>query len=247
MSSLTLQHYCDPQCQKPETTSLLLLCPCGTLEYCGRSCQRRHWKAHKPNHFNAIKITNEKKKIAANEAKDFPTESFIQHINASWDDSPEVRGLLVDIIKAYTEEKYEGLLFYTKEAPSQGRHGKYYPIRFIGNGDMPILEVTHYYLKEVPSLEVEHPMSCELESRAKSFLSEYKYRSIELPPELYFKFCSEVMNRGFWFRINGEKQYDLRSRAVLSRAMIAPVPWDGRKHVFFKRCRATHRSRVQCV
>ena len=39
------------------------------------------------------------------------------------------------------------------------------------------------------------------------------------------------MNRGFWFRINGEKQYDLRSRAVLSRAMIAPVPWDGRKDV----------------
>ena len=96
---------------------------------------------------------------------------------------------------------------------------------------MPHSEVTHYYLKEVPSLEVEHPMSCELESRAKSFLSEYKYRSIELPPELYFKFCSEVMNRGFWFRINGEKQYDLRSRAVLSRAMIAPVPWDGRKDV----------------
>ena len=71
--------------------------------------------------------------------------------------------------------------------------GKFYPIRFIGNDDMPHSEVTHYYLKEVASLEVEHPMSCELESRAKSFLSEYKYRSIELPPELYFTFCSEEL------------------------------------------------------
>ena len=93
-----------------------------------------------------------------------------------------------------------------KRSTISRKTGKFYPIRFIGNDDMPHSEVTHYYLKEVPSLEVEHPMSCELESRAKSFLSEYKYRSIELPPELYFKFCSEVMNRGFWFRINGEKQ-----------------------------------------
>jgi len=71
-----------------------------------------------------------------------------------------------------TEERYEGLLFYTKEAPTQGRYGQYYPIRFIGNGDLPHSEVTHRSSKEVPSLEVEHPMSCELESRAKSFLSE---------------------------------------------------------------------------
>ena len=99
MSRLHLQHYCDdPNCQKPETTSPLLLCPCGTMEYCGRSCQRRPWKAH--INFNAINITNEKKRIAANESKDFPTESFIQYVNASWDDSPEVRDLLVDIIKA---------------------------------------------------------------------------------------------------------------------------------------------------
>ena len=104
-------------------------------------------------------------------------------------------------------------------------------VSFIGNGDLPHPEVTHRSSKEVPTLEVEHTMSCELQSRAKSFLSEYKYRSIELPPELYFKFCSEVMNRGFWLRINGEKQYDLRSRAVLSRGYIAPCPWDGRKDI----------------
>ena len=63
--------------------------------------------SHKPNHFNfnAINITNEKKRIAANESKDFPTESFIQYVNASWDDSPEVRGILVDIINFTTYDR----------------------------------------------------------------------------------------------------------------------------------------------
>ena len=223
-----LQHYCDdPSCNKPEMRSLLLLCPCGTMEYCGRSCQRRHWKVHKSSHFEAINVTNKKKQIAANEAKDFPTESFIQHTNASWDDSPEVRGLLIDILKAYTEDKYEGLMIYTKNVPAPYGYGKYYPFRFIGNGDHAHSEVTHYIAKEVPGIEVEHTHCCKLESRAKSFLSEYKYRSIELPPELYVKFCSDVMNRTFWFRIDGEKQYDLRSRKFLCRGHIAPVSWDG--------------------
>lgn len=65
--------------------------------------------SHKPNHFNfnAINITNEKKRIAANESKDFPTESFIQYVNAPLDDSPEVRDLLVDIIKACAEGECE--------------------------------------------------------------------------------------------------------------------------------------------
>jgi len=89
------------------------------MEYCGRSCQRRHWKAHKPNHFNAINITNEKKKIAGNEAKDFPTESFIQHINASWDDSPEVRDLLVDILKAYRRKIRRITILYKRSTNSR--------------------------------------------------------------------------------------------------------------------------------
>jgi len=223
-----LQHYCDdPSCNKPEMSSLLLLCPCGTMEYCGRSCQRRHWKVHKSSHFEAINVTNKKKQIAADEAKDFPTESFIQHTNVSRDDSPEVRDLLIDILKAYTEDIYEGLMIYTKNVPAPYGYGKYYPFRFIGNGDHAHSEVTHYIAKEVPGIEVEHTHCCKLESRAKSFLSEYKYRSIELPPELYVKFCSDVMNRTFWFRIDGEKQYDLRSRKFLCRGHIAPVSWDG--------------------
>ena len=201
------------------------------MEYCSRVCQRRHWKTHKPGHFKAIADTNEKKRVAAEEAKDFPVVSFTQHVNAAWDESPEVRGLLVNILKAYTEKKCEGLLVYTNEVLPPARYGKYYPLRFIGNADIAHSEMEQYTAKEVPSIEVEHCMGCESEKRAKSFLYGFAFESMELDPDLYRKFWSEVMTGGFWMRIDGEKQYDLRAREWLSRGHIAPVPWDGSKEV----------------
>lgn len=228
----TIQHVCDC-CDEPEDKQRpLQLCrDCGIMEYCSKNCQVIHWRTHKPGHKKAVAEIKEKKRVAATEAVDFPVEPYIQYVDASWNGRPEVRSLLINILKAYTERKREGLLICCTKTKKALPGGNYYPLRFIGNGDHPHSEA-HYTTTEVPAIEVEHCMGCKSESRAAIFLADYEYETMDLDRELYNSFRSEVMNRGFWLRVDGEKQYCLSARNYLSRGHISAVQWDGTMNIF---------------
>jgi hypothetical protein len=38
---------CNPPCHRPDGYQKLMCCPCKAVSYCGKTCQRTHWKDHK--------------------------------------------------------------------------------------------------------------------------------------------------------------------------------------------------------